>query len=52
MLKIFKAFQRESNNNNNMEVKEKWELETNIIIIAEKWEEAFKSQDGRSSHQQ
>lgn len=40
--KIYKALQHESNDNN-MDVKEKWELETNIIIGDEKWEETFKA---------
>lgn len=40
--KLYKVLQHESNNNN-LDVKEKWELEANIIITDEKWEETFKA---------
>lgn len=40
--KIFKAFQQDSNDDN-LDVKERWELETNTITTDEDWEETFKS---------
>lgn len=39
--KIYKALQHESDDNN-LDIKEKWELEANIIISEEEWEETFK----------
>lgn len=41
ILKIYKALQHKSEGNN-LDVKEKWELEANIIITEEEWEETFK----------
>ena len=38
---MYKVLQQESNNN--VDVKEKWELEANIIITDEQWEETFKA---------
>lgn len=40
--KTYKALQYESNDNN-MDVKERWELEANVIITNDDWEETFKS---------
>lgn len=40
--KIYKALQYESNDNN-MDVKERWELEANVIITDDEWEESFRS---------
>lgn len=40
--KMYEAIQHESNDNS-MDVKERWELETNIIITDEQWEETFKA---------
>ena len=42
ILKLCKILQQQSNNNN-LDVKEKWELEANIIITDEQWEETFKA---------
>lgn len=39
---MYEAIQHESNDNS-MDVKERWELETNIIITDEQWEETFKA---------
>ena len=39
---MYKALQHKSKDTN-MEVKEKWELEANIIMIDKKWEETFKA---------
>lgn len=39
---IYKALQHDSDDSN-MKVKEKWELESNIIITDEEWEETFKA---------
>lgn len=40
--KMYKALQHESNDNY-MDIKAKWELEANIIMTDEKWEETFKA---------
>ena len=40
--KLYKVLQQESNNNN-LDVKEKGEVEANIIITDEQWEETFKA---------
>lgn len=39
--KLYKALQHDSNGNN-LDIKQKWELEANIIISEEEWEETFK----------